>query len=44
MSEYRIDDYLTGAGGFLLMFLVSQLALWLGRNAHVRHDEEHKDH
>jgi hypothetical protein len=23
---------------------LSQLALWLGRKAQVRHDEEHQDH
>jgi hypothetical protein len=42
MSEFRIDDYIVGVGAFLLIFGMLQVALWLGRHAHVR-DQEHKD-
>jgi hypothetical protein len=42
MSEFRIDDYITGIGAFLIIFLVAQLALYLGRHTHVE-NQQHKD-
>ncbi|HXZ92106.1 MAG TPA: hypothetical protein VEG36_04420 [Burkholderiales bacterium] len=44
MSLFRTEDYLAGITAILFLVAVSQLALWLGRNARVRHDEEHQDH
>ncbi|HXZ53685.1 MAG TPA: hypothetical protein VEH51_16960 [Burkholderiales bacterium] len=42
MSEFRIDDYIAGAGALLIMFLVAQIALYLGRHAHIE-NQQHKD-
>jgi hypothetical protein len=44
MSLFRTEDYIAGITAIAFLVAVSQLALWLGRNAHVRHDEEHRDH
>jgi len=44
MSLFRIEDYTAGIVAILFLVAVSQLALWLGRTARVRRDEEHQDH
>jgi hypothetical protein len=44
MSLFRTEDYLTGFTAIAFLVAVSQLALWLGRKAQVRHDEEQQHH
>lgn len=44
MSLFRTEDYLAGITAIAFLVALSQLALWLGRKAQVRHDEEHQDH
>lgn len=42
MSAFGLDDYVAGGVALLIIFGVMQLALYLGRHAHVRREDDHE--